>query len=491
MTSVFTVDDDRIQLPQAQFTSIQAAIDAASPGDTVKVYPGLYDEQITINKPLVLLGAQADANPAQDGREESIIKNRYPLTITSGDVVINGFEVKDFRIGINIPVSSFASAGGKTLKNITICSCYVHSKDAFLGINTEPGVLRNLKIQRNIIAVDQSISGGDPYALAAINLGGGSSVPRYEGVEINFNILENLNGKYCLLASADPATYLIDGLKMVGNYFASASGSSCFHACNIYDGEMYGNVVDGAGCTLGIQSGVISGNLFKNGGSLSLWGDEYGFRRPSKDVAVINNEFTNEIFGRGLTVRKGVDSESILVAQNAFGDAGITPIPHTSIGYMVRNLGQGVLKADQNWWGPGGSVMSTGGIAGPVETLPFIASYKQESAKDVVPKEWPLSEILDAYPGFWATYVRGIRYIGKTNTTSSEYPVLSALINFPGGRDIPVEFTVDGNTTLSTTTLLGGYASVCAGRLSPGQHTITVRAGGLAASRVISVKPSS
>jgi hypothetical protein len=44
----FVVDDDRAQCPDAQFTSIQAAVDAAGPGDRIKVCPGTYQEQVRI-----------------------------------------------------------------------------------------------------------------------------------------------------------------------------------------------------------------------------------------------------------------------------------------------------------------------------------------------------------------------------------------------------------------------------------------------------------
>jgi nitrous oxidase accessory protein NosD len=46
------VDADRAQCPNAQFQSIQAAVAAAAPGDTIKVCPDLYTESVTVNKPL-------------------------------------------------------------------------------------------------------------------------------------------------------------------------------------------------------------------------------------------------------------------------------------------------------------------------------------------------------------------------------------------------------------------------------------------------------
>jgi parallel beta helix pectate lyase-like protein len=46
--SMLIVDDDRADCPNAQFTSVQAAVAAAAPGDMIKVCRGTYVEQVTI-----------------------------------------------------------------------------------------------------------------------------------------------------------------------------------------------------------------------------------------------------------------------------------------------------------------------------------------------------------------------------------------------------------------------------------------------------------
>ena len=67
MATTWTVDDDLADEPLADFTSIQAAIDAASDGDAINVYPGLYNEVVNYNgKSLVIksvkpLAAKIDA----------------------------------------------------------------------------------------------------------------------------------------------------------------------------------------------------------------------------------------------------------------------------------------------------------------------------------------------------------------------------------------------------------------------------------------------
>src|ERR1700686_2608335 len=50
------VDDDKVQCPNATFTSIQDAINAANPGNLIRVCPGTYPEQLSIDKSLSIEG---------------------------------------------------------------------------------------------------------------------------------------------------------------------------------------------------------------------------------------------------------------------------------------------------------------------------------------------------------------------------------------------------------------------------------------------------
>ncbi|MEQ1744679.1 MAG: nitrous oxide reductase family maturation protein NosD [Saprospiraceae bacterium] len=66
-------------------TSIQAAVDAAKPYDTVHVRAGEFREAVTIGKPLTLLG---EGWPLLDGEHR-----RQPLSIRSDHVSVSGFRV--------------------------------------------------------------------------------------------------------------------------------------------------------------------------------------------------------------------------------------------------------------------------------------------------------------------------------------------------------------------------------------------------------------
>src|SRR5215207_6443862 len=61
----WVVDRDGVECGNAEFTSIQAAVDAAQPGDLIRVCPDLYTETVVVDKPLTLK-ADADAIAAFD-----------------------------------------------------------------------------------------------------------------------------------------------------------------------------------------------------------------------------------------------------------------------------------------------------------------------------------------------------------------------------------------------------------------------------------------
>ncbi|WP_165439962.1 right-handed parallel beta-helix repeat-containing protein [Micromonospora kangleipakensis] len=64
-SSTLVVDRDGVQCGNAEYISIQAAVDAAQPGDRIKVCPDLYAESVTVDKPLTLFG-DPDAVDAVD-----------------------------------------------------------------------------------------------------------------------------------------------------------------------------------------------------------------------------------------------------------------------------------------------------------------------------------------------------------------------------------------------------------------------------------------
>lgn len=63
------------------YTSLQAAIDAASPGDVITLCSGTYAEKITLGKSLTILGPNANISPNTDGTPSAVNAGRYEEAI--------------------------------------------------------------------------------------------------------------------------------------------------------------------------------------------------------------------------------------------------------------------------------------------------------------------------------------------------------------------------------------------------------------------------
>jgi parallel beta-helix repeat protein len=85
------------KLPQ-DFHTIQSAVNAAKPGDTIEVAPGTYHETVFIDKTLTLLGAQAGVNPITGLRSnpanESTVDGGITIKSTPS-VSVDGFSLND------------------------------------------------------------------------------------------------------------------------------------------------------------------------------------------------------------------------------------------------------------------------------------------------------------------------------------------------------------------------------------------------------------
>src|SRR5438445_547700 len=114
------VDDDLVQCPNAQFTSIQAAVLFAPPGATIRVCPGEYHESVVVAKPLTLQAPRHQGQAtecmtptADDPSQEAIVLYNASLNggnpsegfdVEASNVTIDGFKVE--------PDTSLVTANG-------------------------------------------------------------------------------------------------------------------------------------------------------------------------------------------------------------------------------------------------------------------------------------------------------------------------------------------------------------------------------------------
>jgi|GEM_PF-2770296 len=114
------------------YTTIQAAIDAASPGDIVNVGAGVYNEHnITINKSLTLTGDPGDAQPGP-GADAPIVDGQnlwsdgFLLSNGVSNVIIQGFEIRNY-FGTGTGAGNAIQAWVGSTNHITVNDNYMHN----------------------------------------------------------------------------------------------------------------------------------------------------------------------------------------------------------------------------------------------------------------------------------------------------------------------------------------------------------------------------
>ncbi|MFH1120848.1 MAG: pectinesterase family protein [Bacteroidota bacterium] len=152
-----------------QYSSIQAAINVANTSDTVRVWPGIYQEQITMSKNITLQGS---------GFENTVITGTFNPTIT-----ISYGQISWFRIS-SLSGDGISMSGG-TVKNCIVNNCAncgissnsgngnvincILNNNGQIGISQCHGIIN----VTNCIAINNGSYGfrrGDQYCSGAINL---------------------------------------------------------------------------------------------------------------------------------------------------------------------------------------------------------------------------------------------------------------------------------------------------------------------------------
>ncbi|WP_123537814.1 right-handed parallel beta-helix repeat-containing protein [Halosimplex salinum] len=129
---VLVVDADG----SAEYATVQAAVDAADPGDTVRVRPGTYRETVTVDENLTLAAPRGATLDGSDLADDAV---GVEIERTAAPVVA-GFAVVDFNVGVSargstdewqlrdatienasfVAVAAAGSDGDWVLENVTI-----------------------------------------------------------------------------------------------------------------------------------------------------------------------------------------------------------------------------------------------------------------------------------------------------------------------------------------------------------------------------------
>ncbi|HII01026.1 TPA: hypothetical protein HA351_05020 [Methanosarcinaceae archaeon] len=107
--AVYTVNNSTG--PAADYTSIQAAVNAAKDRDTIIVYSGIYPEDVDVNKELTII--------SQSGNPEDTVVQTFK--ITANNVTINGFVVKGYS-GIRLDGAQYNNISNNEFYRISLRS---------------------------------------------------------------------------------------------------------------------------------------------------------------------------------------------------------------------------------------------------------------------------------------------------------------------------------------------------------------------------------
>ncbi|KAH6675863.1 pectin lyase fold/virulence factor [Halenospora varia] len=131
-----------------KYTTIQEAINAASPGDTIAIYPGTYKETLIIDKDSITIqGLNARSNKPSDNVvsiENSLYGSASASDYDSATILVSGDNFKAYNLNFtnNAGPDGAAPAVATRGKNIAFYACgmhgnqgtfYPHQGSAFIG----------------------------------------------------------------------------------------------------------------------------------------------------------------------------------------------------------------------------------------------------------------------------------------------------------------------------------------------------------------------
>ena len=376
------------------YPSINAAVAAASPDDTIRVAPGTYHENVVVTKPLSLVGAGAersiiDATGLANGID--VDGHHHPGL---SHVVVTGFSVRNANLqGILITDSSFVSifdnhvtrndkslnpgppptcpglppyfqAGegfdcgeGMHLSGVThstIASNLVDHNAGGILLSDDTGVTSDNLISGNVVK-NNPFDCGITLASHHFWLPGMPTSPAW-GVFHNtitaniaaYNGLSTGEGAGVGIFSGPPGAKdyanVVIGNELFGNALPGVTMHSHSPFQSLNDNLITGNRIAGNGADGDVPGSGTSGIL--------IFSDTSGGAPPITGTVISQNIISDE-------------EVDITVATDGAVDAHLNSLLGRSVG--VQNMGAGSVDARENWWGckDGPSAKGCSHIVGP------------------------------------------------------------------------------------------------------------------------------
>lgn len=201
-SNIITVDDNATECPTALFNNIQAAINAANPGDTVNVCSGTYNEDVSVNKAgLSLLGS----NSANTTIRGPLGGDSAAVRISASNVTVANFTItRDGNNPSQWNDPNLNSAGiaiqGLAITNALIRDNNVTGNRSGIDINNSNGhTVRNNIIDNNhtgmifrnqtdnLTVVENFITNNRTVGVIFLDASGGTNSPVQTALNSKFN----------------------------------------------------------------------------------------------------------------------------------------------------------------------------------------------------------------------------------------------------------------------------------------------------------------
>lgn len=215
-TSTIVVPDD--------FSSIQAAVNAANSGETVFVKAGVYLENVVVNKSISLIGEDTSTTIIEGSAESGKL-----LSITANNVTVAGFTFKSsidkYDTGIDLTGANFCNISGNV-----ITECY---DGVVLEVNSTNNLLFGNYIEKSYDSGISCLSG------ACSNRFVNNTIFRCTvGIYMSWNSNENIIFHNGFITNMEPVNCLSspnswdDGYPSGGNYWTDYMGLDVYEGPN-------------------------------------------------------------------------------------------------------------------------------------------------------------------------------------------------------------------------------------------------------------------